>query len=107
MRGRVHKFPCRKVSWATSGVAGHVHVQCTNLCSNFEERLEVGISLTWRRVVPILGVPNALVPLSPPNAQINLLPGEISTLWVSVNVPSAQPPSLYKGKIFIAAMKLM
>lgn len=38
-------------------------------------RLVVGQSLTMRHVVPILGVPDALVPLDLPIAQINLLPG--------------------------------
>ena len=37
-------------------------------------RLVVGQSLTLRRVVPVLGVPDALVPLEPVS-QINLLPG--------------------------------
>lgn len=35
----------------------------------------VGQSLNMRRVVPILGVPDALVPLDLPVSQINLLPG--------------------------------
>lgn len=38
-------------------------------------RLVVGQSLNLRRVVPILGVPDALVPLDLPVSQINLLPG--------------------------------
>jgi len=38
-------------------------------------RLIVGQSLTLRRVVPILGVPDALVPLDLPVNQINLFPG--------------------------------
>ena len=38
-------------------------------------RLVVGQSLTLRRVVPILGVPDALVPLDLPVSQMNLLPG--------------------------------
>lgn len=38
-------------------------------------RLIVGQSLRLRRVVPILGVPDALVPLDLPVGQINLLPG--------------------------------
>lgn len=37
-------------------------------------RLVAGQSLTLRRVVPVLGVPDALVPLEPVS-QINLLPG--------------------------------
>jgi hypothetical protein len=41
-------------------------------------RLEVGRYLTLRRVVPILGVPDALVPVSLPSARISLLPGQIS-----------------------------
>lgn len=38
-------------------------------------RLVVGQSLRLRRVVPMLGVPDALVPLDLPVGQINLLPG--------------------------------
>lgn len=38
-------------------------------------RLVVGQSIMMRRVVPILGVPDALVPFDRPVAQINLLPG--------------------------------
>lgn len=38
-------------------------------------RLVVGQSLMLRRVVPILGVPDALVPLDLPVCQISLLPG--------------------------------
>lgn len=35
----------------------------------------VGQSLTLRRVVPVLGVPDALAPLDLPEARISLLPG--------------------------------
>jgi hypothetical protein len=38
-------------------------------------RLVVGQSLMMRRVVPILGVPDALVPLDLPVSQISLSPG--------------------------------
>lgn len=38
-------------------------------------RLVVGQSLMLRRVVPILGVPDALVPLDLPVCQISLIPG--------------------------------
>jgi hypothetical protein len=41
-------------------------------------RLIAGKSLLLRRVVPILGVPDALVPLDLPVGQINLFPGYIS-----------------------------
>jgi hypothetical protein len=42
------------------------------MCCN---RLVVDQSITLRRVVPILGVPDALVPIDPSSPQINLLPG--------------------------------
>lgn len=93
-----------KVSWSSSGIAGLVQVQCNDLCSTSGDRLVaqkhnfltqpnefllwliillilalgrlvVGQSLSLRRVVPILGVPDALVPLDLPVSQINLLPG--------------------------------
>lgn len=38
-------------------------------------RLVVGESLKVRRVVPILGVPDALVPIEVPVSQLTLLPG--------------------------------
>lgn len=38
-------------------------------------RLVVGQSLTMRHVVPILGVPDALVPLDVPVSQISISPG--------------------------------
>ncbi|KAL5199185.1 hypothetical protein ABZP36_002697 [Zizania latifolia] len=93
-----------KVSWATSGIAGSVKIQCTDLCSSSGDRLVVGQSITLRRVVPILGVPDALVPIDPLNSQISLLPGETSAIWVSVNVPCGQQPGLYESEIFITAV---
>ncbi|XP_022768922.1 uncharacterized protein LOC111312686 isoform X2 [Durio zibethinus] len=94
-----------KVSWNGSSVAGVVQVQCSDLCSPSGDRLIVGQSLTLRRVVPILGVPDALVPLDLPISQISLQPGETSAVWVSIDVPSAQPPGIYEGEIIINAIK--
>ncbi|KAF5198916.1 Alpha-1,6-mannosyl-glycoprotein 2-beta-N-acetylglucosaminyltransferase [Thalictrum thalictroides] len=93
-----------KVSWGGPGMAGVVQIQCTDLCSTSGDRLVVGKSLTLRRVVPILGVPDALVPLDPVT-QINLLPGETSALWISIDVPIGQPPGQYEGEIFVTAIK--
>lgn len=45
-------------------------------------RLEVGRCLTLRHVVPILGVPDALVPVNLPFARISLLPGYIFLLEI-------------------------
>ncbi|XP_026400571.1 uncharacterized protein LOC113296465 isoform X3 [Papaver somniferum] len=67
--------------------------------------LVVGESLTLRRVVSILGVPDALVPLDLPVTQLNLLPGETTAIWVSVDVPAGQPPGQYEGEIFVTALK--
>ncbi|KAK4351997.1 hypothetical protein RND71_027515 [Anisodus tanguticus] len=67
-----------KVFWGGSGIAGTVQVQCTDLCSPCGARLVVGQSLTLRRVVPVLGVPDALVPLDMPVCQLNLFPGSTS-----------------------------
>ncbi|XP_015933872.2 uncharacterized protein LOC107460064 [Arachis duranensis] len=94
-----------KVSWAGSGVAGAVQVQCSDLCSTSGDRLIVGQSIQLRRVVPILGVPDALVPLDLPVSQINLFPGETAALWISIDVPSAQPPGQYEGEVIITALK--
>ncbi|KAI4316801.1 hypothetical protein L6164_024744 [Bauhinia variegata] len=94
-----------KVFWGHSGVAGTVQVQCSDLCSTSGDRLILGQSLQLRRVVPILGVPDALVPLDLPVSQISLFPGETAALWVSIDVPSAQPPGLYEGEIVVTAIK--
>ncbi|XP_073305590.1 uncharacterized protein [Primulina huaijiensis] len=82
-----------KVSWAGSSFAGTVQVQCSDLRSTFgDSRLVAGESITVRRVVPILGVPDALVPLEVPVFQLTLFPGETTAIWVSIDVPIAQPP---------------
>lgn len=94
-----------KVSWGGPGIAGAIQVQCTDLFSTSGDRLVAGQSLTLRHVVPILGVPDALVPLDLPITHINLLPGETSAIWVSVDVPIGQPPGQYEGEIFITAVK--
>ncbi|XP_062023058.1 uncharacterized protein LOC133739324 isoform X1 [Rosa rugosa] len=94
-----------KASWGGPGIAGVVQVQCNDLCSSAGDRLVVGRSLKLRRVVPILGVPDALVPLDLPVSQINLLPGETTAVWVSIDVPSEQPPGQYEGEIIITATK--
>ncbi|KAL9449204.1 hypothetical protein AB3S75_011186 [Citrus x aurantiifolia] len=92
-----------KVSWSSSSTAGVVQVQCSDLCSASGDRLVVGQSLMLRRVVPILGVPDALVPLDLPVCQISLFPGETTAVWVSIDAPSAQPPGLYEGEIIITS----
>lgn len=94
-----------RVSWVGSGIAGVVQVQCTDLCSTSGDRLVVGQSLKFRRVVPILGVPDALAPLNHPSCQLILQPGETTAIWVSIDVPNVQPPGLYEGEIIITAMK--
>ncbi|XP_050939174.1 uncharacterized protein LOC103503967 isoform X4 [Cucumis melo] len=94
-----------KISWGASAVAGIVQVFSGDLCSTSGDRLVVGQSLRLRRVVPILGVPDALVPLDLPVSQINLLPGETTAVWVSIDVPNMQPPGQYEGEIIITAIK--
>ncbi|XP_055960218.1 uncharacterized protein LOC126681731 isoform X4 [Mercurialis annua] len=94
-----------KVSWSSSGGAGTVQVQCTDLSSTSGDRLVAGQSILLRKVVPILGVPDALVPLDHPISQISLVPGETSAIWVSIDVPSAQPPGQYEGEFIITAIK--
>ncbi|KAJ6973663.1 hypothetical protein NC653_033870, partial [Populus alba x Populus x berolinensis] len=94
-----------KATWGGSGSAGVVQVQCSDLTSTSGDRLVVGQSITLRRVVSILGVPDALVPLDLPISQINLAPGETTALWVSIDVPSAQPQGQYEGEFFITAIK--
>ncbi|KAG6437983.1 hypothetical protein SASPL_102914 [Salvia splendens] len=94
-----------KVSWAGSTVAGTVQMQCTDLCSTSGDRLIVGESLKVRHVVPILGVPDALVPLEVPVSQLNLLPGETTAVYVSIDVPEFQPPGQYEGEFIITATR--
>ncbi|XP_057793945.1 uncharacterized protein LOC131010440 [Salvia miltiorrhiza] len=94
-----------KVSWAGSSVAGIVQMQCTDLCSTSGDRLVVGESLKVRRVVPILGVPDALVPLEVPVSQLTLLPGETTAVYVLIDVPEIQPPGQYEGEFIITATR--
>lgn len=111
-------------------------------------RLRAGKEVTVRRVVPVLGVPDALVPINLPS-RVGLLPGwgsnrlpfdilpfssyrssyrfhigshmldgivlmlglkfaqcrETSALWVSIDVPVAQPPGVYTGEISLTAVR--
>lgn len=94
-----------KVTWGGCGIAGTVQVQCNDLISASGDRLVVGQSLKVRRVVPILGVPDALVPLDLPCSQINLFPCETTVLWVSIDIPCEQPPGMYEGQLYITAVK--
>ncbi|KAI5656038.1 hypothetical protein M9H77_24831 [Catharanthus roseus] len=94
-----------KVSWSGSSVAGTVQVLCTDLCSPSGDRLIVGQSLSVRRVVPVLGVPDALAPLDMPTCLLNLFPGETTVIWLSVDVPNAQPPGQYEGELIITATR--
>ncbi|KAH9625436.1 hypothetical protein KSS87_023303 [Heliosperma pusillum] len=94
-----------KVSWGSCGVAGTVQVQCNDLTSASGDRLVVGQSLKIRRVTPVLGVPDALVPLDLPVSRISLYPGETTSLWFSIDVPSDQPPGIYQGDILVLAVK--
>lgn len=94
-----------KVSWAGSTVAGTVQMQCADLCSTSGDRLVVGESLKVRRVVPILGVPDALVPLEVPVSQLTLFPGETMAVYVSIDVPDTQPPGQYEGEFIITATR--
>ncbi|XP_010060928.2 uncharacterized protein LOC104448739 isoform X2 [Eucalyptus grandis] len=95
-----------KLTWGSSGMAGVVQVQGCDLCSKSGDRLALEKSVTLRRVVPILGVPDALVPIDLPTSQVSLLPGETTAIWVSIDVPSEQPPGQYEGEITITATKL-
>ncbi|CAM6094606.1 unnamed protein product [Calypogeia fissa] len=94
-----------KLSWGSGGYIGHVQIQCSDLCSRSGHKLETGKSITLRRVVPILGVPDALVPVELPTTRIGLLPGETLGLWLSVDVPTSQPPGFYEGQISFLAVK--
>ncbi|CAN6459155.1 unnamed protein product [Victoria cruziana] len=94
-----------KVSWGGPGVAGVVQVRISDLCSSSGDRLVTGQSLSLRHVVPVLGVPDALVPLDLPVTLINVFPGETSTIWLSVDVAADQSPGQYEGEILITAVK--
>ncbi|GAB2219015.1 hypothetical protein Droror1_Dr00006640 [Drosera rotundifolia] len=94
-----------KVSWGTLGTAGVVQIQSSDLRSASGDRLVAGQSLFVRRVMPILGVPDALVSLDLPLSQISLLPGETTAVWISIDVPIAQPPGVYEGELLITAVK--
>ncbi|PWZ36634.1 hypothetical protein Zm00014a_020422 [Zea mays] len=95
-----------KVSWATSGIAGSVQIQCTDLCSSSGDREDQHSHSSIPMVINVVpGVPDALVPIDPLSPQISIQPGETAAVWVSVNVPCGQPPGLYEGEIFITAVK--
>ncbi|XP_051139479.1 uncharacterized protein LOC127257166 isoform X2 [Andrographis paniculata] len=82
-----------------------VQVQCTDLCSTSGDRLVIGDSVKVRRVVPVLGVPDALVPLELPVSQLTLYPGETVAIWVSIDVPESQSPGQYVGEFIITATR--
>lgn len=66
----------RKVSFLRSVISMFSdHVLVCNLSVFVLVRLVTGQSITLRRVVPILGVPDALVPLDLPVSQISLSSG--------------------------------
>ncbi|CAA6667433.1 unnamed protein product [Spirodela intermedia] len=92
-----------KVSWGGPGTAGAVQIHCSDLCSPSGDRLLVGQSLSLRRVVPILGVPDALVPLDLPVSQINLFHGDNINLGIS-RCSCGQPPGQYQGQLLITAL---
>lgn len=94
-----------KLSWTGEGVAGFIQINCTDLCSSTSHKLEVGKHVSIRRIVPMLGVPDALVPLELPASKVGLLPGETAALWITVNVPPSQSPGVYSGEISILAVK--
>ncbi|KAG0565178.1 hypothetical protein KC19_8G170500 [Ceratodon purpureus] len=93
-----------KVSWTSGDMVGYLQIQCSDFCSSSGDSLKAGKEVTIRRVVPILGVPDALVPISLPS-RIGLLPGETSALWVSIDVPVEQPPGVYTGEVCITAVR--
>ncbi|GBG70386.1 hypothetical protein CBR_g6514 [Chara braunii] len=121
-----------KMSWTSSagisGSAGVVHVQCSDLFSSDSHgnghpiRLAANPSVTLRRVIPILGIPDALVPLANtssthrqdrnycPNpvpgvaADVSVILGETTLLWLSIDVPSSQPCALYEGEVTVSAV---
>ncbi|XP_071724552.1 uncharacterized protein [Rutidosis leptorrhynchoides] len=97
-----------KLSWGTadvSGSAGIVQLHFNDLSSASGHRLVIGQSIKARRVVPILGVPDALVPIELPVSEICLFPGQTSAIWVSIDVPSTQPSGIYEGELIVTAIK--
>ncbi|XP_078442418.1 alpha-1,6-mannosyl-glycoprotein 2-beta-N-acetylglucosaminyltransferase isoform X2 [Wolffia australiana] len=95
-----------KVSWGGQSTAGSVQIQCSDLSSPSGDRLIVGQSLSLRKVVPVLGVPDALVPLDCPVCQINLFSGETTSIWLSVDIPCGQPPGQYEGQLLVTALSM-
>lgn len=93
-----------KMSWTSGDMVGYLQIHCSDFCSPSGDRLNAGKEVTIRRVVPILGVPDALVPIDLPS-RIGLLPGETCALWVSFDVPVTQPPGVYIGEIWITAVR--
>ncbi|KAK9989273.1 hypothetical protein SO802_029512 [Lithocarpus litseifolius] len=97
-------FFCSLLGPATS-LGQHQQNWAGRIISFILGRLVVGQSVRLWHVVPILGVPDALVPLDLPVGQLNLLPGETIAVWVSIDVPSTQAPGQYEGEVIITAVK--
>ncbi|KAH7405124.1 hypothetical protein KP509_15G057500 [Ceratopteris richardii] len=93
------------MTWNGGGIAGYVQVHCAGFCSDASHRLEIQKCISIRQVMPMLGVPDALVPIESFNCKVALRPGETVSLWVSVYVPPSQPPGIYTGEIIINALR--
>ena len=70
--------PHQETGWSFSYCMEQIHDLLPYYADINFHRLIVGQSLLLRRVVPILGVPDALVPVDLPVSQINLFPGYLS-----------------------------
>ncbi|KAH7445252.1 hypothetical protein KP509_02G115100 [Ceratopteris richardii] len=64
-----------KMTWNGSGIAGDVQAYYTIFCSDVSQRLEIRKCVSIRQVMPMLGVPDALVPIQSFNSKVILHPG--------------------------------
>ncbi|KAH7291759.1 hypothetical protein KP509_29G034000 [Ceratopteris richardii] len=79
------------MTWNGSGIAGDVQVHYAIFCSDVYQRLEMQKCVTIQQVMPILGIPDALVSIASFNSKV-------VSLWVSVYPHPSQPPRIYTGK---------
>lgn len=63
-----------RCSWGplNSGQGGEVQIHVSDFRSDGGERLKVGEHVTLRRVVPVYGIPDALLPLQVPTSCLHL-----------------------------------
>ncbi|GAQ77724.1 hypothetical protein KFL_000030050 [Klebsormidium nitens] len=92
-----------RCAWGPSdgGQGGEVEIHVSDFHSSSGECLRIGEHVTLRRVLPMCGVPDALVPMQVPTSCLHLPHGETAALWLSLAVPSGLSPGVYEGEVVV------